>query len=108
MSRCHDAGQMLLETQIRFASEPVWIGTECPKKTVYFLLRNLLPCGVSYQYIRRVILLSLHLLLPTTTFMTDPAHSDCGEHLSHPKGLVRPHIFQAKTESQDYFAFLDA
>jgi hypothetical protein len=76
---------MLLETQVRFASEPVWIGTECPKKTVYFLLRISLPRGIGYTYIRHVILLGLHLLLPTTALIAHPGHSDCGEPLSHPK-----------------------
>src|SRR5580704_3771449 len=58
----HNAGQMLSETQVRFAGKTVGVRTECAKKTVYFLLGLVLPGGVRYRQIYRV-LLGLHLLL---------------------------------------------
>ena len=44
----HNAGEMLLETQIRFTRESLRIRTHCPKKTVYFLLCTLFPCGIRH------------------------------------------------------------
>lgn len=65
MSCGHDAGQVLLETQVRLAGEPVWIRTDCSKKTVYFPLDFAVTLGIGNERMCRAMLLNLHLLLPT-------------------------------------------
>lgn len=48
VSRGNNAGQMLLETQVRLAGESVRVRTDCAEKTVYFPLDFVLTLGVRY------------------------------------------------------------
>jgi hypothetical protein len=77
MSRGHDTGQVLLETQVRFSSETVWIRTDCPKEPLYFPLGIVLPC-LSNARVRCVMRLSLHLLLPAIGFRLPTRTSGLG------------------------------
>jgi len=56
---------MLLEAQVRLAGETVWIGPDCSKKTLYLPLDIVIPRGVGYAQRRSLVLLGLHVLLPT-------------------------------------------
>ena len=55
MSPGHNAGQVLLETQVRFAGKSVRVRPDGSKKTVYFpldfviVLDLVLPCGARYR-----------------------------------------------------------
>jgi hypothetical protein len=70
MSPGHDAAQMLLKAQIRFAGESVGVRLDCSQKAFYFpldfvfRLDLILPCGVGYPQNRGVMLFGLHALLP--------------------------------------------
>jgi hypothetical protein len=66
LSCSHNAGEMLLETEVRFACEAVRVRAQGAKKTIYFVLDLILPGRVRCTQIWRVMLLNLHLLLPAT------------------------------------------
>jgi hypothetical protein len=75
LSSGNNAGQMLLETQVRLAGESVWVRTDCSEKTVYFPSDFVLTLGVRYKRTWRVMLCDLHLLLPALGQRTWPTRA---------------------------------